>query len=111
MTTILAFSKGQAVSLRPDGHLAEEWNTYREAIRGSVYDPKCKVNLVPRHAWPKVALSLSQAGFTIETDLKADEWVALEAARASRIQLETKSRLDRFEAQLASRMLALRPYQ
>jgi SWI/SNF-related matrix-associated actin-dependent regulator of chromatin subfamily A-like protein 1 len=110
---VLATSHNASVSLKLKTYLGkgEGWEKYASAIRGTVFDPATKTNLCPRHAWPKVAGALLEAGFTILPDAKGEEWIAVEAVRANVLTDAARERLKTFKKGLQERGLTLRAYQ
>ena len=99
------------VRIKPLRYLADRWGIYQAAIRGAVFDPRKKSHLVPRHAWPKIARSLHDAGFELQYDLYADHWVKEEAERSLQLCESACERLVTLEPKLARAGKSLRAYQ
>src|SRR5208283_6063204 len=111
MATILATSHKTYVALKPASFLADSFQKYRTACRGSRYDPKSRSSIVPKHAWPTVLQQLEEAGFTVQADSVAESWRVQQQAEQTSLLSDATIRIGQHEHSLSQRGMKLRPYQ
>jgi len=114
MITLTLDPDGQTVTLRLTEYLGgERFNAYRQTCldHGGRYVPAQKATRCPVEAVPGLLRAFAAAGLAVTLDPRISEHLQAEAQEATSLLDAGRARLQAANAQLASRGLALYPYQ